>query len=695
MSRTELSERFLRAGLRLTPLVLALGGALAAPAAFADDFTASDYASLVQAIDGANAADSRTVAHTITLTSDITLSGPLPLVLCNVTIDGQGHTLSGAGSNRLLFVGVDEATRAALATSAPDSALASRIAVIIENLALDNGAAIGGTSQGQGGGGMGAGGALFVNGAADVTLAGVSFDQNQAVGGTGGTGSVGGGGGMGGMGGRGGGGGIYGNGGISGGGVFGVGGLAYASDVDPGGPGGGGYTGNGGDSNNAPPEDGTASVFGISGGGGNGGGDGTLTGDPGAANGGGGGGAVDYGGGGGGGFGGLSGTDADNVNGISGDGGAGGFGGGGGAAGSFGANGGAGGFGGGGGYGANGNGGFGGGGGFDANGGFGGGGGGYGGHGGFGGGGGNQGAPGGFGGGTGGTGGALSSGGGGLGAGGAVFVVDGGTLAFTAPGALAGGSVVAGDPGGAGDPTGGAAYGAGIFLQGTGGDLHFELSRSNAYTIADTIADEAGSDPSASSNARGLSVAGQGTLVLDGEQTYSGATEIDGGILDVEGALDASEVHVAGGMLEGVGTIAALDVASGSAAPGSADQPFGTLHVANGATIETGGTLSLKADPASTSSAMLFVGGEASLAGTIAIDLGASAPAVGTVYTLISATSITGSFDQLTLPDGVNGHLIYDAGSVSLQIDENAADRIFADGFDGGPAVPRDGAVFR
>ncbi len=106
-------------------------------------------------------------------------------MLANATIDGQGHTLIGDDWYRLLFVGVDTATQAGIARQFQNSALASRLAVTIENLTLAHGKANGGVSGGAGGGGMGVGGALFVGGAADVTLANVSFESNQANGGAG------------------------------------------------------------------------------------------------------------------------------------------------------------------------------------------------------------------------------------------------------------------------------------------------------------------------------------------------------------------------------------------------------------------------------------------------------------------------------------------------------------------------------
>ena len=108
---------------------------------------------------------------------------------------------------------------------------------------------------------MGAGAALFVNQSADVTLSGVTFTGNKAIGGSGGSSPtpVGGGGGLGGTGGvfagvgPGGGGGMFGDATINtvsfsgaGGGLFGGGGGSPAGTCGAGGAGGGGYTGNGG-----------------------------------------------------------------------------------------------------------------------------------------------------------------------------------------------------------------------------------------------------------------------------------------------------------------------------------------------------------------------------------------------------------------------------------------------------------------
>jgi autotransporter-associated beta strand protein len=271
--------------------------------------------------------------------------------------------------------------------------------------------------------------------------------------------------------------------------------------------------------------------------------------------------------------------------------------------------------------------------------------------------------------------------------GGAVFVVDGGSLTLSGDGILGGSAVTGGPPGGlagGGDPTAGAAYGSGMFLQGASGTLAFAPGRGATFTIADDIADEAGSNGTASTNARGMTVDGDGgTVVVTGAETYSGATTVAGSVLEIDGSLALSGVDVSGGTLQGIGSVAALDAESGTVAPGTASEPFGALHVTGDATFGGSSTLSLKADASSTSIAMLAVDGTATLGGTVAVDFGDASPAVGSLYTVLTAGSIGGSF-AVSLPDGVFGQLVYAADSVTLQITDSAPDSIFEDGFDGG-----------
>lgn len=101
-----------------------------------------------------------------------------------LTIVGNGATIDGGGTYSGLFV-----------YNGP---------VNIDNLTIADARAAGGSGGAGGGGGAGLGGGLFVGASADVTLSGVNFINDAAVGGNGGvSGGFGGGGGLlGGEGGR-------------------------------------------------------------------------------------------------------------------------------------------------------------------------------------------------------------------------------------------------------------------------------------------------------------------------------------------------------------------------------------------------------------------------------------------------------------------------------------------------------------
>jgi hypothetical protein len=654
---------------------------------------------------------SNTIQFSATLAPNarIALSGALPLILNNVTIDGTGvyPFIDGQSMYRIFFVGVDSATQSALHGQFPSAPLGSRQSVTLRNMKLQNGKAKGGNG---GGGGMGAGGAVFVDSAADITLDGVDLQNNQAVGGNGSAttdGSTtfyydyGGGGGLGGNGGKltnnnlAGGGGIFGNGGAnsapSGGGVFGNGVVGYG--------GGGGFTGNGGGSGAAGGA-GSQSLAGISGSGGAGG----SGGSGGGVDGGGGGSSVTQSGGGGGGFGGS--------NGGSNYGGNGGFGGGGGGAQICGGNGG---FGGGGGYGYENNnpgnqlcgaGGFGGGGGTagyttssGSPGGFGGGGGdGYagGGAGGFGGGGGaghftgGSGGAGGFGGGNG----AADGSGGGAGFGGAVFVAGGGTLSIVNGGMLDLEGSITGGGAGASDAVAGKTGGEGIFLQG-GGTLEFSPAAGQTLSMLDFIRDEIGSGiaPPAGYTPQswGLRMDGAGELFLDApaRNGITGTTTINAGVvLDNTGGASPIVVNP-GGTLAGIGEFASV-TSSGTLIPGSSTFPQTNFYVDGGLTLQGGAVSCFHATGSPAQSSLITVSGDGvsatTLGGVARVDF-ATTPSVGNSFRIIangsSNNTLGGTFGGLAIaPPSVDGRLSYSPLEVDFVV--TATDGLFRDGFDGG-----------
>ncbi len=104
----------------------------------------------------------------------IALAGPLPPIEQNLVIAGDGAAqtmIDGASLYRPFFI--DTGT------------------VTIQDLQIQNGAALGGAGEAGGGGGLGAGGGIFINQAtANVTVSNTIFKNCVAVGGAGGQGDV-------------------------------------------------------------------------------------------------------------------------------------------------------------------------------------------------------------------------------------------------------------------------------------------------------------------------------------------------------------------------------------------------------------------------------------------------------------------------------------------------------------------------
>ena len=470
---------------------------------------------------------------TIVFAADITLTGDLPIIDSDLTIQGGGFTLSGDNQYRGLMI-----------IQGPEPAL---VTVTIANLTIADTTAAGGTGGDgslPGGGGAGLGGALYVGEGTFVIAEDVSILSSSAVGGSGGT---------------------------------------FVESTNPGGGGGmGGDGGDGGTDSNVLTNGGGGGLGNTAVGGTDGDGGAGIAVDRAP-----GGGALNTNGGAGGGGGGSG--EAGAGGGIFGDsvfdpelGGDGGFGGGGGGAAL----------------------------GFGGNGGFGGGGGGgfeTGGFGGYGGGGGSAGITPGVGGVFGGEGG-TAGGGGGAGLGGAVFIENEGFLLIANSFTISGNSVAPGSGGSAGAlgaGSDGQAFGSGIFLAGSG-QLSFDIEDGITSTISDDIVDETGAG-FIDGGAWFLSKCGNGTLVLSGNNRYSGGTDVCEGTLQVtdERNVGSGAIFINPGATFSVTGDATFEntllisndselrVAdgrtvtwNGQIVDGSEEEPSFTLHVTGGGVVE-------------------------------------------------------------------------------------------------------------
>ncbi|MGF0238008.1 autotransporter-associated beta strand repeat-containing protein [Rhodococcus sp. IEGM1300] len=165
---------------------------------------------------------------------------------------------------------------------------------------------------------------------------------------------------------------------------------------------------------------------------------------------------------------------------------------------------------------------------------------------------------------------------------------------------------------------------------------------------------------------------GAGTLLLTGDQPFSGAFSVDQGVLQVgsraaRASLGAQVTVANGAGLSGNGSVGSI-VNHGVVASGAAD---GTLSVAGNLTNAADGVLALTVS--SSTATPLAVGGTATLGGSLQVN--SLAPFTGnTTYSLITAGGgVIGTFSSTNMPQYafLNTALSYGADSVTLAVSRN------------------------
>jgi autotransporter-associated beta strand protein len=208
----------------------------------------------------------------------------------------------------------------------------------------------------------------------------------------------------------------------------------------------------------------------------------------------------------------------------------------------------------------------------------------------------------------------------------------------------------------------GSIEGAGVFYLGAN---QLTVGGNNlSTTVSGIISDCGGGSDCAAGGAGGSLVkTGSGTLTLAGNNTYTGGTVVNGGVLDVDGSVAATTVNV-GGTLTGSGTVGDTQINPGGVfAPGSG-APGSSMTVAGNLAFQSGAIYLVQLN--STTASFASVSGSAALAGTVRV---AGSYSFNSNYTILTSSGLNGTrFDGLAAPAGIAGSLSYTADTVQLKL---------------------------
>jgi len=174
----------------------------------------------------------------------------------------------------------------------------------------------------------------------------------------------------------------------------------------------------------------------------------------------------------------------------------------------------------------------------------------------------------------------------------------------------------------------------------------------------------------------GVQQLGAGALILSGADTYSGATTVNTGTLQVNGSIASAVTVNAGGTLSGTGTVGSTTISSGTLAPGTPGSPTGTLTVNGSLTLSDVANYVVTINGGNGNSTT-NVTGSATVAGTftaVAAAGTANSYTAANTYTVLSATggisrtflglNISGSFGNLV------PYLTYDTNSKTKNVNQ-------------------------
>ena len=171
------------------------------------------------------------------------------------------------------------------------------------------------------------------------------------------------------------------------------------------------------------------------------------------------------------------------------------------------------------------------------------------------------------------------------------------------------------------------------------GEKNLTVGSSNLSTTFSGVMQDGGRNGGTGGS---LTKTGSGTLDLTGTNTYTGNTNVNGGVLKVDGSITSNTFVNHGGTLAGTGTIDGAVANRGAVSPGDAP---GTLTVNGNYTQAGNGTLLIDIAGTSTDQfSVLNVLGTAKLSGLLdPVLLNGFVPTIGESFTFLDYGAVTGT----------------------------------------------------